>query len=425
MSIKKPWKNSPELIKKINNSINGMSNEKLYKQVEKTDKEIIPFLFNEEYKNYLDNANPNFGEGSRLLCQNLKDIEKKDFIIITVFNSDVEKEDLSKKIIQFIPFDKIFVQTSIPFLDSQNEFCIIDSIILIKDKKENAIYAHGIIKYVKNSERKQMISPKFYESELNLPLSSECEGVENMDYPGLNKNEIEHTAFIVSNKLRNLIRHISYKLTTHSYKDYFKYEQGKLIKKNIVYSSDVKSHKRHFWKDSGKFKIPELSNEEIIAKGYLIDELVFKNNELRQNIPYTIIGNFTKHNEKKKDNRKIDLFKKRIWRQEEKLFEILRDIFPNETIRRHDRKKLNGLELDFHIPRLRLAFEYDGEQHFDKELYEKLYGEGFDEQVKRDKLKNKLCRRKKIKLIRIKYDESLCKKLIVNKIKEETENAKG
>lgn len=66
----------------------------------------------------------------------------------------------------------------------------------------------------------------------------------------------------------------------------------------------------------------------------------------------------------------------------------------------------------------RLAFEYDGEQHYDKELYEKLYGVGFEEQQKRDNLKNKLCKKKQITLIRIKYNEPLTKTHLIKRIKE-------
>jgi very-short-patch-repair endonuclease len=101
---------------------------------------------------------------------------------------------------------------------------------------------------------------------------------------------------------------------------------------------------------------------------------------------------------------------------ENKIFDILKQIFQDKLIRRHDRITLKGLELDFMIPELRLAIEYDGEQHFDKELYKKLYGEGFEEQLKRDRAKEKLCIKKNIKLIRIKYNEEISKRNIHKKI---------
>jgi len=180
------------------------------------------------------------------------------------------------------------------------------------------------------------------------------------------------------------------------------------------------THKRHFWKDSGKFIIPTLPKEELIKKGYGIDEVVYRNGELRRDVPFTLINQYIigKGKKIKKDNRVISFIKRKNLRQEDKIYKILLSLLPTNIIRRHDRKTLKGIELDFNIPELRLGIEYDGEQHFDKELYKKLYGDGFDEQVKRDKLKNKLCSRKNIKLIRIKYNEPLTKTHIKNKIKK-------
>ena len=104
------------------------------------------------------------------------------------------------------------------------------------------------------------------------------------------------------------------------------------------------------------------------------------------------------------------------------MLKVLREIFQDEVIRKHDRKVLHGLELDFLIynkkkRRERIAFEYDGEQHFDKNLYKKLYGDGFEEQVKRDRIKDKLCNKKNIRLIRIKYNEPITKSHILKRLK--------
>lgn len=42
------------------------------------------------------------------------------------------------------------------------------------------------------------------------------------------------------------------------------------------------------------------------------------------------------------------------------MFEILKNIFPEETILYNDRKTLKGKEIDVYIPRLKIGFEYDG-----------------------------------------------------------------
>ena len=76
------------------------------------------------------------------------------------------------------------------------------------------------------------------------------------------------------------------------------------------------------------------------------------------------------------------------------------------------------MELDFWIHKLNLAFEYDGEQHFDRHLCEDIFKSDFDALQKRDKRKDHLCRNKHITLIRIKYDEPLTKSHIKKKIKQ-------
>ena len=176
---------------------------------------------------------------------------------------------------------------------------------------------------------------------------------------------------------------------------------------------------RHFWDDTGYFKIPNMSEEELKNNGYDIHEVVYKEGQLRRDVPYKLIGSFkvNEDKEKKTENRKIILLEKRIFRQEEKVLKILQEIFPNDFIKRHDRKVLKGLELDFLIRERRLAFEYDGEQHFDRKLCEEVFKSDFNALQKRDREKNKRCRNKNITLIRIKYDEPLTKTHIKKKIK--------
>jgi len=89
---------------------------------------------------------------------------------------------------------------------------------------------------------------------------------------------------------------------------------------------------------------------------------------------------------------------------------------PKEYIKNHDRRRLKGLELDFYIHELKLAFEYDGEQHFDRKLCEEVFKSDFDAQVRRDREKDRRCRKLGIKLIRIKYDEPLTKTHIKKRI---------
>jgi len=202
------------------------------------------------------------------------------------------------------------------------------------------------------------------------------------------------------------------------YTSYQKYTSNGMIRKNIVYANEKMTHKRHFWEDTGYFKVPNMNEEELQERGYKIDEVVYKDGQIRRDVPYKIIEP-TSEDKKKQNiaNRTINLYKKRIFRQEEKLYDILKLIFPLDFIKIHDRKMLKGLELDFFIREKRIAFEYDGEQHFDKKICEEVFKSDFNELKKRDRKKDKLCRRKNITLIRIKYDEPLKKSYIKKKIR--------
>lgn len=237
------------------------------------------------------------------------------------------------------------------------------------------------------------------------------------DSPGdyINSTEIPPKVLIqVNKKIIHLINKIIYKMTNKEYTNYQKYENGKINSKPVEFICKRKIHKRHFWKDSGRFNIPFYTREELIQKGYGIDELVVKNGELRKDVPFRFIND---NSPLKKGNKIFELRKKKILRCEERIFKILRDLFPSEYIRRHDRRTLKGLELDFNLPNLRLAIEYDGEQHYDKNLCEKVFKSDFNELKKRDRKKDKLCLKKKITLIRIKYDEPLKKNHIKQRLK--------
>ena len=68
---------------------------------------------------------------------------------------------------------------------------------------------------------------------------------------------------------------------------------------------------------------------------------------------------------------------------------------------------------DFYLPELNICIEYDGLQHFKSIPY---WGgdDGLLERQTRDKFKTGYCFNNNIKLIRIKYDENVIKKLTEN-----------
>ena len=104
-------------------------------------------------------------------------------------------------------------------------------------------------------------------------------------------------------------------------------------------------------------------------------------------------------------------------KHEAELGYILREIFPEKTIITHYSPAfLDNLELDFFIPDLKLAFEYQGEQHY--KIVDHFGGKNkLLIQQEHDERKKKLAKRANINLIEISYDDPLTKDFVYNKIK--------
>lgn len=107
------------------------------------------------------------------------------------------------------------------------------------------------------------------------------------------------------------------------------------------------------------------------------------------------------------------------YQKENIVFKLLQEIFPNKKIKRRQRGILpNRLELDFYLPEINLAIEYNGIQHYKKVKF--FYSsDSFDKRQFNDELKQKYCKKLEIKLIIIRYDEKLSKELILQKIEQQ------
>lgn len=95
------------------------------------------------------------------------------------------------------------------------------------------------------------------------------------------------------------------------------------------------------------------------------------------------------------------------WTSETILFQIINILFPNHEILRHYRPEwLHGLEYDIYIPQIKLALEYQGQQHFF--AITAWGGEKALEKVKqRDAKKVELSKKLGIKLLIVDYTEPL------------------
>ena len=112
------------------------------------------------------------------------------------------------------------------------------------------------------------------------------------------------------------------------------------------------------------------------------------------------------------------------WISETILFHIVKDIYPNENIKRHYRPDwLEGLELDIYIPSIKLAFEYQGIQHF--KAVEHWGGQKqLEKQQEHDQRKARICEGLGICLICVRYDEELSD-LHIRKLIEAKDNYGG
>jgi len=106
------------------------------------------------------------------------------------------------------------------------------------------------------------------------------------------------------------------------------------------------------------------------------------------------------------------------WISEIELLNIVKDILPNKkVVHQASPDWLRRQRLDIFIPELKLAIEYQGQQHYKSVP---LFGgeEGFLQTQKRDKLKAKLCAENGISLIFFRYDETVTRKLVEARIKK-------
>jgi len=102
------------------------------------------------------------------------------------------------------------------------------------------------------------------------------------------------------------------------------------------------------------------------------------------------------------------------------LLELVQQIFPHQRIElEHNVADRGALFVDIYLPRLKLGFEYDGQQHF--EYCEHFHGnrENFIKAKKRDAEKDQKCEEQEITLIRVAYNEEMTRDLIVAKLEEQ------
>lgn len=107
------------------------------------------------------------------------------------------------------------------------------------------------------------------------------------------------------------------------------------------------------------------------------------------------------------------------WTSEYNLYKIVSKLYP-DTIYQYHAHWLNRQSLDMYIPSLRIAFEYQGIQHYQPV---ELFGgqDGYNHRVELDNKKRKLCIENHVHLIEIRYDEHVTPRKISQLIKKAIE----
>ncbi len=107
------------------------------------------------------------------------------------------------------------------------------------------------------------------------------------------------------------------------------------------------------------------------------------------------------------------------WIGESILYKIVQRLFADQNLIRHHRPNwLGGLELDIYLPDIKLAFEYQGQQHYHPV---KAWGgeKGLEHVKEKDKKKRQLCLENNVQLIVVDYTEPLTENHIKELIKNE------
>ena len=106
------------------------------------------------------------------------------------------------------------------------------------------------------------------------------------------------------------------------------------------------------------------------------------------------------------------------WLSEMLMYELISSNYP-DSIHHFSPNWLNHQHFDVFIPSLKIAFEYQGKQHYEPVDF---FGgiEGFQDNIRRDTQKNNLSIKNHIRIIYWRYDERISYDLLVSKIKNGT-----
>lgn len=100
------------------------------------------------------------------------------------------------------------------------------------------------------------------------------------------------------------------------------------------------------------------------------------------------------------------------WKREAQLFQIVRELFPDQRILREASPKwLGRMRLDIFLPELQLAIEHQGEQHYRPIS---VFGgeDAHTRVVERDALKRQLCRQNEVEVLDVRFDAPISRAVL-------------
>jgi hypothetical protein len=104
------------------------------------------------------------------------------------------------------------------------------------------------------------------------------------------------------------------------------------------------------------------------------------------------------------------------WTTETQLYNLLKEILPNNQIVFHYRgKEMQGLEIDIFVPELKLAIEYQGEQHY-KAIEHWGGKDGLEQRQRNDRIKLQLCKENGYNLVEFSCYDEISRNLIIERI---------
>ena len=182
------------------------------------------------------------------------------------------------------------------------------------------------------------------------------------------------------------------------------------------------------------YKLPKKFIQNNIAADLLLDKLTkFISTQSEYRIDYRtmqiydVANNLVLDCKKLKNDIKSNLITsnkyKTKWKSEVELYNLVMQFYPN-SVYQYRSKFLEYQSFDIYIPDLKIAIEYQGEQHY---YPIELFGgiEGLNKRKLLDEKKRKICKKQGIKLIEWKYTVPINQLSLKKYIKDVLDNSKG